>query len=61
MEKIVIPQFVEQNYQLRLKKQHKIYKLKSKKQKDNKLEDCFLLVISIIFWIGLFLMVLGLL
>lgn len=59
MEKIVIPQFIEQNYQLRNQQQK--YKLKSENQKNNKLGDCFLLVISIIFWIGLFLMVLGLL
>lgn len=59
MEKIVIPQFIEQNYQLRNQQQK--YKLKSENQKNNKLGEFFVLIISISFWIGLFFMVLGLL
>ena len=57
MEKIVIPQFVEQNYQLRLRQHQKMCKLKRKNQKDSKIEDAFLLIMSIIFWIVLFFIV----
>lgn len=56
MEKIVIPQFVEQNYHLRLRQQQKMCKLKRKNQKDSKMEDVFLLIMSVIFWIVLFFM-----